>query len=240
MRIRRESKQAAPKRRVGCFLKSARKRRVFQKGEANRPAKIEPLIAQQIALLREATAELDEPKMRTGVLAVIASMTRDRQDLDDVFHEIFQLENGSRSPIIAVIVSILAEVKQFDPARVCAERVTDAYWKSQAWTAIAGYSGDVRDLQMASRAAKEIFDSRKQGVLAEICHVSKHQHPKKKQPTDYRALFELYESLGCLLNALRALSAFNQTNVASEELRGARQRLLAESIVLGILAKQIR
>lgn len=231
-------------KRIGGFLAAIDHGRVSLdelEMMGKRPSKKElpELIAKQVALLREALKEVDEP-MKIGILAVVASLGNERQDLDDVFHEIFDRENGNRPPIIAVITSILAESGDFEAARVCAERITDgAYWKAQAWMASAAYSGHLKDLQMASVSAREITDSRKKEVLAEIAHVKKHQHPKQKRLISFRASLALYESLGRLLNVLRALSAFSQTNIISEELRGARQRLLAESIILDILSKQI-
>lgn len=202
------------------------------------PKELPGLIARQIAALRVITRRNLDPKTRAGLLAIIALISHGNEDLDNFFHEIFQVENGNRSQIIFVVVVAMASCGEFELARNFAERIMDDYWTCQAWLSIAAYSGNRKDVEMARRAAMKVHDFRAEGLLVEIRHVSKHSKPRKRQERGFRANLELFGLLARLVESLIFLSGLSGED-GIEELEAARHRLMVDALIAELLAKQI-
>lgn len=211
---------------------------------ANRPTKVEipALINTCLKSLRSGAMEIPDMdmKIRAGILTVVACISHNDDDLDVAFHEIFQMENGTRSQAIAVIISTLAEAGKLDVARNLAPRIgEDGYWLSQAWIAIGAYSREQKDFLKARAAVKKIADRElKNEVLAEIEHTERHEKEKRSR-SGYQTMLRACESLQQLVRSLEQANGFTKTHAIHEEMENAKQRALTRATVLDILAELI-
>ena len=216
---------------------------------AERPSREElPRILEKIiAGLEKAAKETADIPLKAGVLAILACIRHEDGVVDELFHEIFQMQNGDRARAIAVIVHTLADLEKLGMAREVNRRNESAYYRTEGWCAIASVSCERQDIEEADTACGEINNpDLKRNAEGEIAHIKKeHVAAGKKSrrrhlsQSFHRRLVEA-EVLNSLLESLIRIQGFSKTQARISEFQSAKERIMAQAMLGLALAKLIR
>jgi hypothetical protein len=194
------------------------------------------LLNKTLEAAREAASQVEDGKMRAGVLVALAVISNDPSDLRAINEVIGAMEKGSlRAEAVAAIAKKLAKFGKIIQARELVLSIpgSDNYWRAEACARIGLYSRDQLDFGNARRFASQINDPRR--MEETLVDIDTYEYrPGSVREEDMR--IEQRELVG-LVTALARIGEFERAHELASGITVAHWRARAFASVATILAE---